>query len=129
MIVVLLLSLLVQALSGLFANDEIVNLGPLYAYVSNAQSLALTALHRKLFYWIMGAVGLHIAAVIAHRVFKRENLLLPMWTGRKPAAEVKPEEEISSSRLWLAVGIVVTVIGVLSWTLVHAPSAVASLAD
>ncbi len=121
MVVVLLLGLLTQGITGLFGNDEILNFGPLYGYISNELSLQLTSLHRNLFYWIMGAVVLHIVAVVAHRVFKGENLVHAMFTGRKPADAVKPEEEIKSSRLWLALVVLAIVIGVLAWYVKHAP--------
>jgi cytochrome b len=121
MVVVLLVALLVQSVTGLFGNDEIFNFGPLYGYVSNELSLELTDLHRSLFDWILIAVGLHIVAVIAHRVFKGEDLIKAMFTGRKPASIVKPQEEISSSRLWLALVILAVVIAVLAWYVKNAP--------
>ncbi len=42
MVVFLLAALFAQGVSGLFANDEIFNTGPLYGYVSDGTSLALT---------------------------------------------------------------------------------------
>jgi len=60
MVVTLLAALGIQAFSGLFGNDEIFNVGPLYGYVSKEVSLQLTSLHRKLFYWIMAAAAIHI---------------------------------------------------------------------
>ncbi len=124
MVVILLTTLLVQSITGMFGNDEILNFGPLYGYISNELSLKLTSLHRILFYWIMGAAALHILAVVAHRVFKGENLVMAMFTGRKPADKVKPEEEISSSRLWLALVILAVVIAVLAWYVKNAPAPV-----
>jgi cytochrome b len=123
MVVALLASLSVQALAGLFANDEIFNLGPLYAYVSAQRSLELTSLHRQLFYWILAAVVLHVVAVIAHRIFKKEKLVKAMIVGRKPAEFVKPADEIKSSRIWLAAVIVVVVASTLAWIIKHAPVA------
>jgi cytochrome b len=121
MVLLLLAGLLIQSVTGLFGNDEILNFGPLYGYIDNELSLKLTSLHRILFYWIMGAVALHILAVIGHRIFKGENLVKAMFTGRKPAHIVKPEEEIPSSRLWLALVILAVVIAVLAWFVKHAP--------
>ena len=122
MVIVLLLGLLTQGVTGLFGNDEILNFGPLYGYISNELSLKLTSLHRNLFYWLIAAVALHILAVIAHRVLKGENLVKAMLTGRKPASEVRPEEAIHSSRLWLAGVLLIVVIGVLFWLVKHAPA-------
>ena len=121
MVVALLIALALQALCGLFGNDEIFNFGPLYGYVSKARSLQLTSFHRKLFYWIAGAVAVHVLAVLWHRWRYREALVTAMFTGRKPAGLVAAAEEITSSRLWLATFIVVAVIVVLTWVIRAAP--------
>jgi cytochrome b len=121
MVLLLLSSLLAQAVFGLFGNDEIFNLGPLYGYVTNDTSLELTSLHRKLFYWILGAIVLHIGAVIFHRIARGENLVRPMFTGRKPAAVVPESEAIGSSRLIAAIAIVVLLAATLAWIVQHAP--------
>lgn len=121
MVIVLLAGLLTQGIAGLFANDEILNFGPLYGYVSDELSLTLTSLHRQLFYWIMGAVLLHVIAVIMHRVLKKEDLIKPMFSGRKPVDHVRPGEEIASSRIPLALLIVLVIVGVLYWYVTHAP--------
>jgi cytochrome b len=121
MVIALLAGLLTQSITGLFANDEILNFGPLSGYVSNDRSLELTSLHRQLFYWIMGAVLLHVIAVILHRVLKKEDLVNAMFSGRKPAHSVNPSEEIASSRMLLALLIVLAIVGVLSWYVSQAP--------
>jgi cytochrome b len=126
MAVALLAGLAVQALTGLFANDEIFNVGPLYGYVSDARSLALTSLHRQLFYWIAGFVLVHVLAVAAHLVFKKDNLVKPMFTGRKPATRVAQAQEIGASRLWLALLLATAIAGLLGWVLDHAPIVAAS---
>jgi cytochrome b len=121
MVLALLAALLAQALLGLFANDEIFNFGPLYGYVSNARSVALTGLHRRLFYWILAAVALHVAAVGWHRFARGENLVRSMITGRKAAAIVPEQEAIGSSRSWLALLIVAVLAAALAWIVRHAP--------
>lgn len=121
MVVLLLVLLLTQALTGLFGNDEILNQGPLYGYVSDARSLVLTSLHRKLFYWILAAIVLHILAVLYHQVFKRERLVHAMWSGRKPAAAVPAADVIEGSRWWLALVLVIALSLALAWLVSHAP--------
>jgi cytochrome b len=127
MVVALLLALAVQAVSGLFGNDEIFNVGPLTGYVSADFSLQLTSLHRKLFLGIGAAVGLHVLAVLAHLVFKRERLLRAMVTGRKPSHHFGDAEPIHSSRTWLAGVLVVALSLVLAWVIGHAPQAVVDI--
>lgn len=122
MVLALLASLLVQSVAGLFANDEIVNTGPLIGFIDEDLSLRLTSLHRQLFYWIAAAVGLHIVGVLVHVIFKREPLIRAMFTGRKPATLVARSEEIASSRLWLAVVLLAGLAGALAWAVKHAPA-------
>lgn len=124
MVLALLIALLVQAVTGLFGNDEIVNLGPLYGYISDELSLKLTSLHRTLFYWILGAVVLHIAAVLFHLWFKRDNILKAMFTGTKKCQQAAGEKPVSSSKTWLAAIIVICLIALLAWIIIHAPEAV-----
>ena len=127
MVIALLLALFTQALTGLFGNDEIFNVGPLYGYVTNETSLQLTSLHRELFAWICAAVVVHMLAVLAHRITKGENLVLAMLTGRKPAHTIPTEEAIHSSRTWLAALLVIALSAALAWIVSHAPSADAAL--
>ena len=124
MVVALLLAILVQAVTGLFTNDEIINLGPLYGYINDELSLKLTSIHRQLFYWIVGAIFLHIVAVLFHVWFKRDNIVKAMFTGKKNTDELAEEKSISSSRIWLAIIIVAIVIAALVWIISGAPEAV-----
>jgi cytochrome b len=102
-VVAMLGLLLLQAVTGLFANDDIFNSGPLYGYVDKALSDGLTGLHKGNFDWLLVLIGLHIGAVCYYQFVRREDLLLPMWTGRKPASRVPPQAEIASQRIWLAI--------------------------
>jgi cytochrome b len=129
MVVFLLLILLAQGVTGLFANDEIFNTGPLYGYIDDSLSLALTSWHRRLFDWILIAVLLHVLAVFAHRVLARHDLIVPMFTGRKSAVLVPEHEAISSSRLLLALVLLAALIAVVSWLVVAAPEPAAMSFD
>ncbi|WP_295686116.1 cytochrome b/b6 domain-containing protein [uncultured Nevskia sp.] len=123
MVLALLAMLFVQASTGLFSNDEIFNVGPLYAWVSEDFSLQLTAVHKLLFNWIAAAILIHVLAILVHRLLARENLVRAMWTGRKPAHAVNGDEVIGSSRLVLALLLLVIVITALAWLVTHAPAA------
>jgi cytochrome b len=136
MVVVLLIAILVQAITGLFTNDEIFNVGPLYAYINDELSLQLTSLHRQLFYWILGAIALHIIAVIAHVIFKRDNIIRAMFSGNKnlPTQEDSQTTQskddqvsISSSKIGLAIMILIVLIAILAAVILTAPEAVTEM--
>ncbi|MEK0418199.1 MAG: hypothetical protein RI949_2205 [Pseudomonadota bacterium] len=76
--------LCVQALSGLFADDEIANVGPLNRFVSNAVAHALTEWHHEVGESVLlGLVLLHVGAVIFYRKVLRKDLITPMVRGDK----------------------------------------------
>ena len=82
-VVAMLLSLLLQAMSGLFASDDIFTEGPLYPLVSNSVSNALTRIHNINAIVIACLIAIHLTAIIFHLVVKHENLIKPMFTGIK----------------------------------------------
>jgi cytochrome b len=87
----LLALLFVQVATGLVADDEIANLGPLAARVSPETSLAATGWHEGYGQWlILAMVGLHIAAIAFYVGLRGKDLLGPMLGGDRelPVAEV-----------------------------------------
>lgn len=100
-IVCLLASVLVQATTGLFANDDIATEGPLAGLVSGATSAFLTTIHRYNFYVILTLVCLHVAAALFYLIVKKENLIGAMFTGRKrvPAHSDATDGRMASSAL------------------------------
>ena len=96
-VIALLTVILIQALTGLFADDDIFFQGPFAKYVSNSTVALLTSIHRFNQYLIFALVGLHIAAISYYYFVKRENLIRPMITGDKSIATKAPlEVEIDS---------------------------------
>jgi cytochrome b len=96
----LLIVLLVQAGTGLFANDDIATEGPLYGWVSKATSDWITQAHEFNAGIIEALIALHLAAVLFHLLYKRVNLIVPMLTGDMPCeAEHGPP---GMRPLWLA---------------------------
>ena len=83
MVLVLLLSLLFQTGTGLFANDDLLSEGPLAALISKATSDQLTLLHVWNFNLLLLLAGLHLIAVLYHAGFMKENLIGAMFTGVK----------------------------------------------
>jgi hypothetical protein len=123
MVLALLALLLAQAVTGLFANDQIMETGPLFGYVTASLSDRLTTIHKQLFDVLIGAIALHVAAALGYLFIKRENLILPMITGRKPSSVVPPGEEIGSSRAWLALLCLAVLSGLLYAIVRAAPEA------
>jgi cytochrome b len=90
-ILAMLTALCIQAVTGLFANDDIFTEGPLAVWVDKATSDWLTRIHRLNPDVIIALVCIHIFAVFFHWWVKRENLILPMVTGKKTGwADVQP---------------------------------------
>ena len=82
-VVAMLAALLVQAVTGLFANDDILTEGPLASSVSEATSNTLTAVHELNALVLYGLIAVHIAAIAIYLVVKKQNLIAAMISGRK----------------------------------------------
>ncbi len=83
MVLALLLALLFQAGTGLFANDDLLSEGPLATLVSKATSDQLSVFHSWNFNLLLLLAAVHIVAVLYHAVFMKENLVGAMFTGVK----------------------------------------------
>ncbi len=103
-IIALLFTLLVQAGTGLFANDDIVTEGPLFDWVSKATSDCLTQVHKLNQQVISALVCVHVLAVLFYFFYKRDNLVKPMITGVKQWSGAEPLP--ATGRTWIAVVIV-----------------------
>jgi cytochrome b len=115
-IIAMLLALLVQAATGLFANDDIATEGPLYEWVSKTTSDGLTRIHRLNQEIIIALVSIHVLAVIFYFFYKRENLVKPMITGVKQWSGTEPEP--ATGRTWLAAA-VTALVGLMVYFLVR----------
>lgn len=80
-VLVLLASLLLQAATGLFANDAIFSEGPLAKMVSGATSDRLTSIHKWNEIMLYVLVGLHLAAIAFYELVRRRRLIWPMISG------------------------------------------------
>jgi cytochrome b len=87
MVVLLLGALLVQAVTGLFTNDDILWGGPLSEKVTKATSDSVSAIHRQFWWVIVVLSALHIGAVLTYLALLKENLIVPMLTGHKHLPE------------------------------------------
>jgi cytochrome b len=94
-VMLMLASLLVQTVSGLFADDDILMRGPLAKHVSGDTVSLMTKIHDTNAIVLFTLIAIHIVAVLFYLVVKRENLIGPMFTGYKrieavPADPARP---------------------------------------
>ena len=116
-----------QAATGLFANDEIMNAGPFYGWISPAMSNRLTSLHRANSDWLLALIALHVLAVGWYVFVRCRALLRAMITGCRDERVVPVAEAISGSRLPLALLIVALLAGALALVVNSAPEATIAL--
>ncbi len=90
-VLALLLILLAQVGSGLFADDEIAFTGPLAGLVSGDWVGQATSYHKKVGKLILIAlVALHLGAIAFYKLVKKQNLVRPMIVGDKTVATPVP---------------------------------------
>ncbi len=114
MVILLLVGLLVQVGTGLFANDDLFNEGPRYAQVSKALSDKLTAVHHFNFNALVTLIATHVGAILYHAVFKRENLVAPMIHGYKSLHAAAGQSHALRALLCVAVSTFLAW-GIVSW--------------
>ena len=83
MVIALIAVLLAQAITGLFADDEILMMGPLAELVSAGTRATLSTIHGLLINVILALVALHVLAVLAYWALRGQNLIRPMLSGDK----------------------------------------------
>jgi cytochrome b len=87
----LLAILTLQVGTGLFADDEIANAGPLVRFVSSATSSLASGWHKNFGQWlIIALVVLHLGAIAFYRFRRGRDLVRPMLTGDKMLAGKVP---------------------------------------
>jgi cytochrome b len=113
MVLVMLALIGVQTGTGLFSNDDGDTEGPLMHLVSKDRSDFLSHIHHLNFRAIEAVIVLHVLAIVAYAVLKRQNLLRPMVTGTKlmPAEAVAPR---LVNPVWAVVTLAVA-FGVVVW--------------
>ena len=104
--------LLFQTLTGLFANDDILTTGPLAHWVGKDLSDTISNIHSLAFDFLLGIIGLHIAAVLFYRFFKGDDLISAMFTGSKTlAAGNTPTTVLQIASNWRAMLLLILIAG------------------
>jgi cytochrome b len=91
-VLLMLASLAVQAVTGLFLYDDELFWGPLNGLVSEDTAELLGEVHEFGFYLLLGLIGIHVAAVLFYALVKRQDLVRPMIRGTAalPAGSAAP---------------------------------------
>ena len=118
MVIFMLAIILLQAISGLFMNDDIFTSGPYYGSINESIEEALMFFHRNSFNVILGAIALHLLAILFYRVVKKKRLVAAMITGKKPSEDVAQKEGIKHSKLIVACIIALAVTAFVYWLVI-----------
>jgi len=118
MVFAMLILVLLQAGSGLFVDDEIFTTGPYFNALGGDIDKLMATIHHNAFDFIMIAIALHIAAVVFYQWGKRQDIIKPMITGYKTRDAVEQGQEITSSRMILAIILALLAAGFVYWLVV-----------
>jgi cytochrome b len=99
-VVLMLASVAVQSVSGLFSTDDLTETGPLADRVSDATVEWMTRVHHLNRWVLVLLIALHIVAVLMHWVIRRDNLLAAMVHGRGRAGS---DERTRIAPAWRAI--------------------------
>ena len=112
----LLAILAAQLATGLVADDEIANQGPLIGLVSNDTALLATSWHKTWGQWgVRGLVVLHVAAILYYLLKKHVNLVRPMFNGDKQLPAGTPASADGLRQRLLALVLLGLCIGLVWW--------------
>lgn len=115
-VLALLLLLAVQVGTGLVADDEIANQGPLNRFVSGATALSATAWHKDFGQIILIVlVVLHVAAIVFYRLKKGKDLVRPMLNGDKLLPPGVPASADTIGTRLLAVAVAAAAAALVTW--------------
>lgn len=117
-VIAMLASVLVQAASGLFADDDIMTTGPLWKYVSYDVASVFGAIHETNALVLLTLICLHMGAILFYLVKKKENLIIPMLTGLKDSPDTHIESLRPGQGILRAL-IVLIVCGALTYSIVN----------
>lgn len=121
MVVFMIAILLLQAATGLFADDEIATQGPLAAKVSDAVVSRLTTVHKYNEWLIAAAAGLHVVAVSTYQWGLEVDVLGPMLHGWASAPRGAAPEEPRHASTVLAIVLLAAAAAAVYWLVVVFP--------
>jgi cytochrome b len=113
MVVILIFAVLLQVAAGLFAADTDTGLvsGPLANLIADKYVDRATAFHHFWVNVLLVLVGLHVVAAVVYLLWKRQNLIGAMFTGRKLLDDVvvpgKAAPDLVFASAWRALAILI----------------------
>lgn len=122
-VVLLMLAMVgAQAVTGLFLLDNTeIYPAPFNPAVDPETAASLGRFHHLNFEVLLWVIGLHVSAIVYYHFYKRQNLVGPMLTGRKPGDLVPAGESLKGSRLLVALVVIVVAAGIVWLVLQQAP--------
>ncbi len=117
MVLALLGLLLGETLTGLYALNDIAQVGPLTELTPAHVANLIDALHSTLWQVLLAAVTLHVLAIAAYRAAMGHDLLTPMITGRKtlPRGTAPPSMVSLARAALLLAGSVLVAAGLINF--------------
>lgn len=114
-VMAMLMSLLLQAITGLFSRDDILTEGPLTKYVSKQTSGTISAIHELNASILYVLIAIHLAAVLGYLLVRKENLIRPMLSGRKRATPEIATADSPYASSWFAAAVLMAAGGIVWW--------------
>ncbi|MEW9798292.1 cytochrome b/b6 domain-containing protein [Alteromonas sp. CYL-A6] len=121
-VLLLLLMVALQAVSGLFMTDDVFLDGPYRHLVSDTTLEVMNWLHHNVFNLLIAVIALHVVAIGYYARYKQQPLVPAMLHGKKPVSS----PGIPSSRLLLAIVVALITAGLVYYALFVAPPAPAA---
>ena len=107
-----------QVATGLVADDEIANVGPLNRFASAAIVSRASSWHKEVGQWVLiTLVALHVAAILFYLLKKHHNLVLPMVVGDKALPAGTPASADGARQRLLALLLALLCGGGAAWVL------------
>ncbi len=116
MVLLMLLALAVQAVTGLFAGDPVEGGGPFIDQIGSKPQHLLSTIHDVNFNIILALIAIHLIAILAYAAIKRHDLVRPMVTGKKRLPPTVRQPRFASPILAV---VVLAAAGLFVWALVR----------
>ncbi|MCF2947868.1 cytochrome b/b6 domain-containing protein [Paraglaciecola aquimarina] len=102
MVIVMLVILGFQVISGMLSNNDLGFSGALSDYVSKGMSDTFTQLHSLSFDFILFIVWIHLVAVFFYVLVKKDNLVKAMFSGDKNIEQTSQSEKVKLAPQYFA---------------------------